>query len=215
MSDRIVMTAIAMLSLALASGAALAQHSHDKDHQMMGGQEEPENGHSHKMAMVHGGQVTMTPHHHFEVLFADSLARVYVYDGKQVPVDDPKNVKASMTLVVKGGEPETMDLQYIAPDPDKGRTQGYFYLHDRMADMKGHDMKAIVRLVGLEEDPIEFRTPVTMGEAVSYVCPMRDSDPAEDPGSCPKCGMQMKADGHEKHKDSGHEHGETEEAHRR
>ncbi len=211
-----IMTGMAMLGLVFAGGRAIAQHSHGGGHQMMGyGDEESKTGHSRRMAMVHGGQVTMTPHHHFEVLFTDKQARVYVYDAEQEPINDPKEVKADMTLMTKGGESETMHLQYVGPDPENGRTQGYFHADHEMASIEDGEMKGMFRMMGLEKDSIEFRTPVTMGRLMSYACPMKDSPPAEDPGRCPRCGMQMTTVQHGEHmskamdKDSDHGHGKT------
>lgn len=184
-----VVTGIAALSLLVGGGQALAQHAHDAGDKAGATHEESEMGHSHEMAMLHGGEVTMTPHHHFEAVFTDEQARVYVYDGKQEPVADPKNAKATMTLMSKDGKPETMELHYMAPDPEKGRTQGYFYADHAMA--ASGEMKAMMKMMGLEKDPIEFRTTVKLGHLMSYMCPMKDSAAAEDPGKCPKCGMQM------------------------
>jgi len=187
-----VITGFAVLSVAFVGGQALAQHSHSDNQMMMGSRHgESEAGHSHHMAMVHGGEVTMTPHHHFEVLFTDKQARVYVYDDQQAPINDLSTVKTTMTLMAKDGKPETMTLQYMAPDPEKGRTQAYFYAEHDMSDVKDGAMKATVKLMGLEKEPVEFRTAVKMGQQMSYVCPMGDSAPAEDPGRCPMCGMDM------------------------
>jgi len=214
MSHRIsVVAGIAAFSLLVAGGQALAQHSHDEGKQGSAGHESSEPGHSHEMARLHGGEVTMTPHHHFEVVFTDGQARVYVYDGKQEPVAAPKNVTATMTLMAKAGKSETMELHYMAPDPKAGRTQGYFYADHEMAG--GEETKAMVKMTGLEKDPVEFRTAVKIGHLMSYVCPMKDSAAAEDPGKCPKCGMEMMPMKSGEHMgeatgaDPGHEHGDT------
>lgn len=214
-----VASGIWALILLFASGQALAQHAHDGSHQMGSGHAESEAGHSHEMAVVHGGQVIMTPQHHFEVLFTDDQSRVYVYDGKQNPITNPKDVTATMTLMMKDGKSETMNLDYTAPDPEKGRTQGYFYVDRDMTGVKDGEMKAVIKMAGLQKDPIEFRTAVTMGHLVSYACPMGDSDPAEDPGKCPGCGMQMKMTEHGEHMGEAmgehmeHGHGDTEGSH--
>lgn len=205
MSHRISITSgIAALGLVFAGGQATAQCTHGAGHPMTdANQEGSQTGHSHQMAMVHGGQVTMTPHHHFEVLFGDKQTRVYVYDDTQAPISDLEGVKGSMTLATKGGDSETVELHYLAPDPQKGQTQGYFYADHEMGAMPAAGMKATIKMTGLEQDPIEFRTPVTLSETLSYQCPMMDSAPAEDPGPCPKCGMQMTMMGHGGHMDHG------------
>lgn len=188
----LIISGVVALGLLFAGGRAVAQHSHGgSDSQMSSDHDESEIGHSHEMAMIHGGQVTMTSHHHFEVLFTGKQMRVYVYDADQKPIADPKDVKASMTLMTNDKKSEHMDLHYVAPDPEKGRIQGHFYADRNMTGMKEGDMKAMFKMMGLEEDPIEFRTPVKIGSLVTYGCPMKDSAPAENPGMCPKCGMRM------------------------
>ena len=85
-------------------------------------------GKSYEMAMIHGGQVSMTQHHHCELVFTDSQARVYVYDANQKPITDPNHVKVTMALTGKDGKMETRDLKYMGPHPGQGRTHGFFYL---------------------------------------------------------------------------------------
>ncbi len=63
--------------------------------------EETAMGHSHEMAELHGGSVTMTPTHHFELLCTPKEARLYVYDGKQIPIPSLDGMKASMILAGK------------------------------------------------------------------------------------------------------------------
>jgi len=214
-----IITAVGVLITVFSFGQALAQHSHGehKDHMAT----EMEQGHSHEMAMVHGGHVVMTPKHHFEVVFTSNEACVYLYDGKQMPMMDPKDIQVTMSLVTKEGKSEPIRLDYQAPDADQGRTQGYFRVL-RPMDMKEGAAKAMFRVVGLLDEPIEFRTAVTLGERMVYACPMGDSDPAEDPGKCPKCGMQMKMMSHgesmEKHMGEhmdheAHGHGDSSNGH--
>lgn len=180
-----IVSAIGALLLALPATQALAQHHPD----------ESEAGHSHEKAMIHGGDVTMTPHHHFETLFTGSQERLYVYDHDQNPVNDPKDAMVTMTLMTKDGKSDPVKLTYHAPDADKGCTQGYFEA-DKKMDIEDGAMKAMFTVKGLQDEPIEFRTAVTQHEQMMYACPMGDSSPMQDPGKCPKCGMQMKPMGH-------------------
>ncbi|MCA9756543.1 MAG: hypothetical protein KDA27_12130 [Candidatus Eisenbacteria bacterium] len=199
----------AALGLLLSSGPLLAQHAHG--HDQAEGTNETMAGHSHHMAMRHGGEVTMTPQHHFEVLFTDDGPCLYLYGADQQPILDPKSVKAQVTLMDKDGKSQMMDLHYRGPDSSKGRTQGYFYADHDMSHMNVENMKAMFRVMGLQKDPIEFRTPIEVGDEAMYVCPMGDSPPAEDPGRCPKCGMELKKADSGHHMDSDeHEHGHME-----
>lgn len=209
MACRRSITRMVALSLVFSGGGAFAQSG--GGHQTMkSGINEAETGHSHEMAAIHGGSVTMTPQHHFELLFTDDEARVYLYNSQQTPITDPKAAKTSMTLIRKDGQPEAMELSYVAPDPELGRTQGYFFAHRDMSGTKEGEMKATVKIVGLGKDPIEFRTPVLMGHRVSYACSMNDFGPVEDPGKCPKCGMMLTKVETEMPKGGAgdHEHGE-------
>jgi len=176
-------------------------------------------GHSHEMAELHGGNVVMTEANHFETLFTPKEARVYCYDAAQKPIAEMKDVTASLMLHPHQGDPVMMDMLYMAPDSKTGRTQGYFYAPYDFSGVKGGMMKAMVSLAGLREKPVSFKTAVTLGEPATYVCPMGDSDPAPDPGSCPKCGMTRQkkmAEGmhgmmHGMHDDADgdHDHDET------
>jgi len=90
----------------------------------------------------------------------------------------------------EGGSLSPISMKYMPPDPEKGRTQGCFEWDHGMSGVKDGEMKALFRMTGLEKQPVEFSMPVTTRQAVSYVCPMNDSPEAEDPGTCPKCGMK-------------------------
>jgi hypothetical protein len=185
---------VAALSLLFAGGLALAQYTHNESHEIMSpSHHESEAGHSHEMSMIHGGEVTMTPHHHFEVLFTDKQARVYCYDDQQKPIDDLKDMTATMTWMMKDGTSMgPMNLRYMAPDPAKGRTQGYFYADRDTSKVKDGDAKAMFRMMGLEKDPIEFRTAVMTGEPASYVCTSGKGGPYEDPCNCPDGTMAVR-----------------------
>ena len=195
----------AAMVLVAAGSPALAQHQHE-------GHDESTAGHSHERSTLHGGQATMTPNHHFEVLFLEKELRVYVYDGKQNPVADPKDAKVSVTFMMKDKAMEPVKLAYLAPDMEKGRAQGYFHADHGLDDTKLDSVKALVKVAGLTKEPVEFRTAVAMGELVSYACPMNCVAPVEDPMKCPKCGMDMvkreTEEPKEHEEESGHQHHE-------
>jgi hypothetical protein len=165
-------------------------------------------GHSHEMAEIHGGHVTMTPNHHFEVLFTPDEARVYLYDMSQKPLPASKDVSVSMNLQTKSGETSKLEMHRVAPDVEKGRTQGYFAAAHDFGAVKEGSMKALVQVTGLGKKPIEFKTNVALSEPAVYVCPMHDSPPAMDPMKCPQCGMQMVRQSAEEDDSEMHEHSE-------
>jgi hypothetical protein len=165
-------------------------HSHSQM-EGMGHSQEGEMGHSHEMAEVHGGSVTMTETNHFEVLFTAQGLHVYVYGPKQKPLDTLKGVTGKVTLMDKEGAETNLDLSYVAPDPEKGRTQGYLAAEQDFATVEPGQLKALVMVKGLGKEPISFKMPVSVDEETVYVCPMNDSPPAHDPMKCPNCGMQM------------------------
>jgi len=61
-----------------------------------------------------------------------------------------------------------------------------------MSGVKDGDMNATIKISELEDNPIEIRTIVTKAQLTTYACPMNDVT-SEDPGKCPKCGMEMTA----------------------
>lgn len=170
------------------AGARQGGHMHNGADEMHG--EEGE-GHSHEMAMIHGGHVIMTQQNHFEVLFSEEGLRVYVYDGQQAAIADPAKASGTATLSTKAGKPTTLELTYRGPDKDHGRTQGFLFAPYDFGEVEEGSMKATISLKGIGKDPVSFKIAVAPGEQAMYACPMNDSKPAEDPGSCPKCGMNM------------------------
>ena len=148
-------------------------------------------GHSHERAEMHGGSVTMTPQHHFETVFTAAGARLWVYDATQAIVANPKGAKATLTLQPKQGEPVRLAMTYVGPDSSSGVAQGHFTAaHDLSAVAKGA-MKAVFKVEGLAKEPLEFRTPVVVGEQTVYACPMHPDVTAADPVRCSKCGMAL------------------------
>ncbi len=69
-------------------------------------------GHSHERAEKHGGEVVMSKEHHFEVVWMPNHVMVYVYDGKQNPLD-AKGVTGEVTFKFKGGKSETKELKFM------------------------------------------------------------------------------------------------------
>ena len=174
--------------------------------------EETAMGHSHEMAELHGGSVTMTPTHHFEVLCTPKEARLYVYDGKQIPIPSLDGMKASMILQEITGKPMTMPMTYVKPDAAHGRTQGYFVAAHDFTGADKNALKATFTVEGLAKKPVEFKSAISLAEPTVYACPMHSDVMGEDPGKCGKCGMNLeKLGGHEEHdsetgKTSGHDH---------
>jgi hypothetical protein len=174
--------------------------------------EETAAGHSHEMAELHGGSVTMTPTHHFELLCTRKEARLYVYDGKQVPIPSLDGMKVSMVLQQKTGKPMTMPMTYVKPDAAHGRTQGYFVATHDFSGAKEGTLKATFLVEGLGKGPVEFKSAVSLGEQAVYACPMHSDVTGEDPGKCGKCGMNLvKVGGDDEHdgkagETSGHDH---------
>lgn len=207
--------AIGLIALAVSLRPATTFAAQQSGMQMQSTQKpamESAMGHSHEMAELHGGSVTMTPANHFELLCTPKEARLYVYDAKQVPITNLDGMKASMMLQEKTGKPMTMSMTYVKPDAAKGHAQGYFVAaHDfSVADKMA--MKATFTIEGLAKAPIEFKSAIALGEPTVYACPMHPDVTGEDPGKCSKCGMNLvKVGGDEDHGTkaggtSGHDH---------
>ncbi len=193
----------ALLALGLPTGTAFAQHDHAQH-----GDDESAAGHSHAQAELHGGSVTMTPDHHFEVVFAAAEMRVYAYDGKQVPIQSLKDVAVSGTLHAKEGDPIGVEFEYVAPDEEAGRSQGYFVAAYDFSEVEDGTLKAMIEVAGLSKEPVKFRTAVSVGELATYACPMHDAVVGEDPVACSKCGMALtRVPGHEDESEDDHDHG--------
>jgi hypothetical protein len=180
---------LAGLTLFLA-GSALAQES---GHGMAMGHEgmHRTSKNAPAMARIHGGEIDTAAHRHFETLFTADGIRLYVYDKDRKPVDTLKNAKATVTLKTKDGMTKTVALQLLSPDEKTGRTQSCFSAPYDFSKMKPGTMQATVEVQGLSKDPIEFEAPVTLMHQTLYTCTMDTDVVAEDPGSCPKCGMTL------------------------
>lgn len=174
-----------------------------KDHH-----EEGAMGHSHEACEIHGGSVTMTPHHHFETLFTPEDIRIYAYTEDQAPINELKDAKVSLTLEKKDGKPEMLSMKYMAPDMKAGRSQGYFEARHDLSKMEQGMMKATFTITGMGKEPVTFKTPVVLSHPVVYSCPMHPEATAMDPVPCPKCGMAMVKTGGSMDEDHDeHEHG--------
>ncbi len=190
-------------------GPASAQHMDEHPHAGQEPAKEAAMGHSHEMAQLHGGSVTMTPTHHFELLCTPKEARLYVYDDHQAPLVNLEHMKASMMLQEKAGKPMTVAMTYVKPDPAHGRSQGFFSAAHDFSGVAKNAVKAVFTIEGLAEKPVEFKSALSLGEEAIYACPMHADVTGEDPGRCSKCGMKLEkmsghmAGGH------GHEAGES------
>ncbi len=74
--------------------------------------QEEKAGHSHERAEQHGGEVAMTKEHHFEVVWMPNHVMVYVYDGRQNPLD-AVGVTGEVTFKFKGGKSVTKELKFM------------------------------------------------------------------------------------------------------
>lgn len=194
------------LSLILAAGAASdvpAQHEHQHEESKREGKE--------MMKMPHGGGMAMAEGYHFEVVFNPGEVRLYAFDADMEPVKALKKAQGTLTLSPPEGDAVEIELAYVSPDANAGRTQGYLgadYAFEK-ADTEG--MTASIALSGLAEKKIAFEAPVEVGPLMMFACPMNCVEPVQDPMACPKCGMQMKPmhkmeKGHDKHEDQDHNH---------
>ncbi len=158
-------------------------------------------GHSHERAALHGGSVTMTQQHLFEVVFYEKELRVYAYTGNQEPILDLKGVSGSVLFQAKGGDTLTVKLSYVAPDSLHESTQGYLSVKHDFSGVKEGTMRASISLEGLshpEESSVTFRESVRLH--VEDV-PGEEKEHEED-------------EEHEEHDDSGHQEKEEHQDHR-
>lgn len=72
--------------------------------------QESEAGHSHEKAERHGGTVTMTSAHHFEVVPMMHGIAVFAYDEHQSPVS-VKEVTGTATVMLRSGKSMKFDLK--------------------------------------------------------------------------------------------------------
>jgi len=173
------------------------QHDEGDRHDEGKKHDEDAKGHSHGSSELHAGAVIMTSEHHFEVVFAPEEIRVYGYDGEQKPINEMEDVKITLTLKKRGEDAEEMALDYLGPDPEAGRSQGYFTTSYEFAEVEEGQMKATFTVSGMGKEPIKFKTAVSVSELVTYACPMHPEITGEDPIECSECGMTLTMQAHE------------------
>jgi hypothetical protein len=161
-------------------------------------------GHSHEKCELHGGEVVMTPANHFEVLFTDQEARIYVYDENQAPIVSLDGLKANLTLQSKSGKSAPLPVTYLPPDSTSRRTQGVLVARHDFTGIGKTPTKALFHFEGIAAQPVDFKSAVNLGQRITYVCPMHPDVTGEDPGRCARCGMDLvKQGGSAQH---GHAH---------
>jgi hypothetical protein len=162
------------ISSALLSGGALLAQEHQHDQR----KEESQAGHSHAKAEIHGGEVTMTKSHHFEVVWMPDHVMVYLYDINQKPLaakgvtgevifkfKDGKEQKATLTLMeagkmpmmgehhAEGGQHEMMHGKMSKEEMEAMHklmsSQDHFMANVNLENVKEGDVKATFTLKGL------------------------------------------------------------------
>jgi len=88
--------------------------------------------HPHKMAQLHGGQVTKTKRHHFETVFGVDGIRVYLYSDQQTPLLADKTA-GSVMFQFPEGKSKTVVL---APQPAKDEDVFFCTMHPNQVARK-------------------------------------------------------------------------------
>lgn len=188
--------------LGLNAGRVLAQeHGHEDQAE--------KSGHSHDRATLHGGSVTMTQQHHFEVIFHEKELRIYVYTGAQDPIFDLKGISGSVMFRSKGGDTLTVKLSYDAPDSSHESTQGYLSVKHDFSGVKEGTMKASISLEGLsnpKETSVTFRESVRLQVEDSHEKEKEHEEHGEHDqgGHDEEEGDHDEEEGH--HEKEGHDH---------
>ncbi|MFB6344175.1 MAG: hypothetical protein ABEK50_00175 [bacterium] len=117
-----------------------------------GGEEKA--GHSHGEAQAHGGNVTMTTNHHFEVVYKDSTIQVWGYDKQQEPIS-LEGVQANVHIKTRSGKSERINLELHPSD------EGLKYLEGHYTGLSGIEpgnAKLTFHLAGVKgtEEAVEF-----------------------------------------------------------
>jgi hypothetical protein len=196
----VVAAAIAVTAVTRSARASAASASSEMQ---QASSQEQSASHSHEKCELHGGEVVMTPTNHFEVLFTDQEARVYVYDEKQAPIVDLAAAKATLTLETKAGKSASLAMTYLKPDAAAGRTQGALVVRHDFTSITKAPTKALFHLEGIGAKVTEFKSTAVLGTRSIYVCPMHPDVTGEDPGKCSRCGMNLVKQGGP----AMHEHG--------
>lgn len=111
-------------------------------------------GHSHAEARAHGGQVTMTKQHHFELVYEGETVKVYGYDKGQNPIS-LEGVSGELRLKTRGGDSRRVDLETHGADTDR------VYLRAQLTgleDVEPGNAKLTLSLNGVPgaEETVEF-----------------------------------------------------------
>lgn len=200
--------------------ALAREHGHEKKHDEHGKEKEHDEhgeaeGHGHKKAEAHGGQVTMTKEFHFEVLFHRDEVRVYLYDIKQNPLS-MHGIAGTVSFRTRTGRKPAAQLRYVAPhggDHDEGghheakKAVGYLSARAHLASAHPGGLKAtfhLRNLPGKHEKELSFIE--TFQGVVEFACGMKGHPVQKTPGKCPKCGMKLVKVGtlKEAHEGAGH-----------
>lgn len=133
-----------------------------EQHQQTSGSSDPETmheeeeaaGHSHADARAHGGQVTMTKQHHFELVYEGETVNVYGYDKQQEPIS-LEGASGELRLKTRGGDSRTVALETHGANSDR------VYLRTQVSgleDIESGDAKLTLSLTGVpgSENAIEF-----------------------------------------------------------
>jgi len=105
-----------------------------------GSAQEEQPGHSHAEAKAHGGEITMSERHHFEVVPTQQGLAIFVYDYEQKPVDIA-GVSGSVTIVLKSGEEFEVPLTPYGKNLESGQEHGAMMRsgnEDSHMDQGGH-----------------------------------------------------------------------------
>jgi hypothetical protein len=127
-------------------------------------QETPKD-HSHAIAAMHGGLVTMSKHYHFEVVFKQDGINIYLYDSLQM-AQPTKGVGGQATLELESGDAFTVPFESISSyqmtskqkERHRHKTMGQDYLKANvdLRDIEPGKMKAIISVKGLpNKDELE------------------------------------------------------------
>lgn len=111
-------------------------------------------GHSHAEARAHGGQVTMTKQHHFELVYQGDTVKVYGYDKGQNPIS-LEDASGELRLKTRGGESRTVELESSEGDSDRVHLRAQL---TGLGDVEPGDAKLTLSLNGVpgSQNPIEF-----------------------------------------------------------
>jgi hypothetical protein len=185
-----------VLSAFLTSSSISSAHGQDTHHEGV-------SGHSHEASELHGGKVTMTDEFHFEVAFQRDQILVYGYDRAQKAIDlGGVSGTARVDFRDSGRDAIEVALTYVKPEAQSGHGHhghaevrfGHLIAEVDLGKVEEGNAKATLMLQGLpgsSEKEVRFKETFKIARLVEYSCPMNDTTPTSEPGSCAKCGMQL------------------------